>query len=655
MAITIELPAREGGGQTDIEAALALKLDIADAEASRVARLGNIEPNNLIHIFAGDSTTWQGQANDAMGKAFDELSESAGQLAGATGFLNLGASGWTLSGFVDNGPTTGFVGPVAGDTYWNYEFVKNGGSPDRAAILVTLDDCLTLIDDLGALQRKAITLCFGINDVILYPATGNLSQSAIEAYVVNYLRIAVEALHEADRKMPIILRCPNPMLARPALSYITSGYPTFDSDITYAAGLVNKWNAALRNAYEKVASEYAYTIFWDAHETTFGSPTITTATVSNYPAYTDAVHPSIEAYNWIGRDYANLLTLTPGFVPRGRVKLADALATTNSTYATENYSRYCEGKPEKYELVASCLLIGIGSNYIDLGLGIEKFLAGTKGRSPIYVQIGELATQRFASYSAGASATNTRLTSVAPNATMQTATVGLPVKVWADVSTAFEDSYLDPLFFGYSTYRKAYKATLQAGNGYIDVGFTAVDGLFRIDALRSLTGLSLAIGGGVNVTEDLGANWTLGSWTPAALQVRILRTGDWSAYQGKNAALLVNQSAIDPKSREAPYAVGCADRLSGLYAMSHVTNYQPNCTTITVSTGIAVASGVTVEAFVFASNLRTSLGSATITANAINATITHSSRNWVPGESLELVVTSPGSYSGLARLSGVCS
>ena len=89
--------------------------------------------------------------------------------------------------------------------------------------------------------------------------------------------------------------------------------------------------------------------------------------------------------------------------------------------------------------------------------------------------------------------------------------------------------------------------------------------------------------------------------------------------------------------------------------MGAVAGYQPGCTTVTVSTGIAVVTDVTVEAFVFASNVRTSLGSATIAANAINGTITHSSRNWTPGEALELVVTAPASYTGTAFVSGSCS
>ena len=297
--------------------------------------VGQLDASGLLHIFAGDSTTWQAQANGGMRDAFGQLDDPSGALEGATGFLNLGASGWTLSSFVTQGPTPDFVGPVAGSANWNYDFVKNGGSPDAAPVTVTLADCVTLLGRQSATQRCAITVCFGINDVILYPATGSLSQAEIETYVQGYLRTTVETLRAAHSLLTIILRCPNPMIARPALYYITDRYPTFGTDLTYAAALVAKWNAALRAAYRKVAAEYPGVIYWDCHETTFGEPDTTTATVTNYPALSDMVHPSISSYYNMGRDYAGLIAGLPGAVPYGRLKLADLLATTNSTYATE--------------------------------------------------------------------------------------------------------------------------------------------------------------------------------------------------------------------------------------------------------------------------------------------------------------------------------
>ena len=666
MTITVSLPAREGEGITDIEAAIADGLvEIEDAVADGVILIqategsggggSSLDPSGLLHIFAGDSTTWQGQANGGMGDAFAQLDDANGMLEGSAGFLNLGASGWTLSGFVTGGATPGFVGPVAGDTYWNYAFVKNGGSPDRAPILVTLADCVTLLGTLADTQRVALTICFGINDLILYPATGNLTQTQIETYIQGYLRTAVETLRAAHSRLTVILRCPNPMIARPALSYVTAQYPTFDSDLPYAAALILKFNTALRNAYRKVAGEYAYAVFWDCYETTFGEPNTTTATTTNYPALQDMVHPSVSSYYNMGRDYAGLIAGPPGAVPYGRLKLADLLATTNSTYATEEYDRYCEGHPEKYTLAAQGLIGAVGSNYMDIGTSIGDFNVGVAGRLPIFVEIENLATQRFAGYTAGASGANTRLVSITVNATMQTAAAALPVRVWVEKSVASNDTYLDPLQFNYGSYRKSYRASVLAGNGYVDLYFYSVDGMFRIDALRTLTGLSLAIGGSVDATIDLGSGWSIGSWTPGALHMRILKSGNWSSYNDNPGLLLVNQSAVDPKAREAPYIVTAANRLSELYAMGLVAGYQPGATTITVSTGIAVASGVTVEAFVFASNVRTSLGSVTISANAINGTITHSSRNWTPGEALELVVTSPGSYAGTALVSGVCA
>ena len=627
----------------------------AATEGSSSGGSGQLDPSGLLHIFAGDSTTWQAQANGGMRDAFGQLDDPSGALEGATGFINLGASGWTLSSFVTQGPTPNFVGPVAGSANWNYQFVKNGGSPDAAPITVTLADCVTLLGQQADTQRCAITLCLGINDVILYPATGNMSQGDIEDYVEGYLRTSVETLRAAHQLLTIILRCPNPMIARPALYYITDRYPTFGTDLTYAAALVAKWNTALRNAYRKVAAEYPYVIYWDCYETTFGEPDTTTATVTNYPALLDMVHPSISSYYNMGRDYAQLITGLPGAVPYGRLQLADLLATTNGTYATEEYSRYCEGHPEKYTMAVQGLIGAVGSNYMDIGASIGNFNVGVAGRLPIYVEVENLTTQRFSGYTAVASGANTRLISIAVNATMQTASTALPVRVWVEKSIASNDTYLDPLQFNYGTNRKSYRTGVVAASGYMDLYFNSVEGMFRIDALRTLTGLSLAIGGGVDTTIDLGSGWSIGSWTPAALHMRLLKTGDWSSYNDKPGLLLVTQSAIDPKAREAPYIVTAANRLSELYAMGLVAGYQPGCTTITISTGIAVASDVTIEAFVFASNVRTSLGSATIATNAVGGTITHSSRNWTPGEALELVVTAPASYTGTAFVSGVCS
>lgn len=667
---TGDLPAVGYVGASGIVANPADAVDVAavmaEAGAATIAAIGSMAsgwrlygpqgftPDNQLHIMAGDSTTWQAQANGGMGYAFNDMNVPGGILDNSLGFCNMASSGWTLEGFVTGGATPGFVGPQVGDPYWNYDFKKNGGSPDRAAIAVTLDDCITFIGTLDPLQPVIFTICLGINDVLLYPATGNLPQDEIQAYIAGYLRTAVEALRQAKPGMPIILRVPNPMIARPATLPSDANYPTFSTDLSYAAALIDKWNNALRDAYIEVSEEYDYVVLWDVYTTTMGFPDPLVDTVSNYPAYTDNIHPSISSYYSLGIDYANLLRAPQGTVPYGRMVLAEALAETNATVLEDQYALYCQGHPELYQLVATCDLVGVGSNYMDLGMGLGDFSAAVAGRSPIYIQIGTLAAQRFTSFTALASASNTRLVSITPNSLMQTATAQLPVKVYVDISEGTGDAYLDPLIFDYSTYRVSYRAVIAgAGVGYMDVAFVASQGMFKIKSLRDLTGLYLALGDGVDVNLDL-STWSVLSWTPSALQMRIGKTGDWSAYNQANAALLVTQSAIDPKEREAPYVLGAVGRLSSLYAMAECTNYQVECTTISVTTGIAVATDVTVEAFVFASNLRTSLGSVTITANSYNGTITHASRTWAPGEALELVVTSPGSYVGNAIVAGRC-
>lgn len=646
-------PSRTAAEIAQINSALAAALAEIGATSGGGGGIASVDPKSSFLILAGDSKTFLLTQNDGFNSRMAQLAATGGPFEGLTGWVNMGSSGYTLDGFVNDALAGDWVGPASDRANWNFAGTKTG---DYASVATPLANLLAFVATIEDHIHPIICLGHDYNDFALYAANGNLNAADRLDYMLSRLRTAVEAIHEARPNALIVLVTPHILLARPYGDVIPSptAFPTFGDVLATDAALVGGWNDTWEDSKRQIVAEYAYAIGWNWRRVE-GEPDPLTVSADDLTSRADLAHEHYSMANWLCDDIVQILTGKALDPPIGRGKFADAMAEENSGYALTYDPRYCELHPERFTRVVADSLIGIGSNYMDIGIPYGDFAAAVQGTNPIYVQIGNDYGQVFSGYGAGASGGNTRLISVAPSAAMQTAATGLDVYVYIPRSTSTGDDYLDPLKFNASSYRKTYPCSLAAGNGYIDMTFTAVDGLFRIDTLRTVAGLSLAIGGGVDATLDLSDGWAISIWNPAARLIRIGKTGNHSAYNGKAALVLVNQSATDPKSREAPYVVAAANRLSELYAMSHVGGYQPNCTTVTVSTGIAVASDVTVEAFVFASNLRTSLGSATITANAINATITHASRTWEPGESLELVVTSPGSYAGLARVSGICA
>ena len=557
MSITVDLPAREGVGITDIETAVAEGVEtiegaVADGVAEIEATTGTggifgVDPKTSFLILAGDSKTFLLTQNDGFNSRMAQLTATGGPFEGLTGWVNMGSSGYTLDGFVNDALAGDWVGPASDRADWNFAGTKTGAYSSVATPLANLLAFVATIEDH---IHPIICLGHDFNDFALYAANGNLNAADRLDYMLSRLRTAVEAIHEARPNALIVLMTPHLLLPRPYGDVIPSptAYPDFGDVLATDAALVDGWNDTWAESKRQIVAEYAYSILWDWRRVA-GEPDTLTIDATEWPYYTDLAHEAYAGANWLADDLVQVLTgkgLDPSI---GKGRLADALAELNTGYALTYDPRYCELHPEAFTRVVADSLIGIGSNYMDIGVPYGTFQANVKGVRPIYVQIGSAAGQVFTSYNAGASGGNTRLTSVSPSAAMQAATVGLDVSVYVARVVGSGDDYVDARAFDYGTYSNTYLCTIaNGGSGFIDVAFDSAPGLFRMLSLQqSLAGLSLAVGGATDTTYDL-ASWTPGSYS--GTQIRLLKSGDYSALASTEAVLLVPHGAVDPVARD---------------------------------------------------------------------------------------------------------
>ena len=518
--------------------------------ATYYASLNGIDPSEAFICLVGDSKMFLLTQNDGFNPRMEELAAVGGPFEGLYGWANFGASGYTLNGFVTDGPSTGWVGPTAGNADWNWRGIKTGAYVNTQASMADLIAFLGTLDDH---IRPIVCLGHEYNDFALYAANGNLSAEDQVTYLLTRLRIAVEAIKAARDNVVIMLTIPHHMLPRPYTGVVpsASAYPTFGSNLTNDVAKLTVWNTSFEVAKRQVAAEYGYTAVWDWRRVT-GDVNLTTTTPSTCPYYVDNAHEHYSGAAYLADDFVQVITgdiWTPSTV---RAKLADAIAAIDSSYAIANYPAYCQVRKAAFQLVAEGGWGAAGPTYMDVGISASALQTAVAGAARIYFQVGNAAGQVFTSIGSPVVLTSSscRILSVSPSAAMQATTSGLQLRVYTERSAATGDAYIDGLTSNFSTYSHSYIGGIaSAGSGYIDVSFDAVDRLPTMSSIQQgLRNLKLAIGGGDNVLEDMN------DWTPSAVtgtQIRLLRTGTWTAYNGSRAALLVPLGIPDPKSREA--------------------------------------------------------------------------------------------------------
>lgn len=366
---------------------------------------------NKLMFNCGDSTTWQMQGT---GFGFDKMTTfhrlAGNQMENITGYVNFGASGYTLSGFVNDAlatPPTFNTTSNLGIGSWDY-YGHNIQIPISQKTAIAYRKSLPT-------QEAVWVLSFGINDLILSSANGNLAEDQIVTYLTGYLNTAIANFKLECPDDKVILRIPNTMAARPydagAGFPSPTEYPTFGVDKPTDVILVTKWNTAIRKAYLKVSQENLNTILFDTHKRVFELDLSAEVDANLRPNMGDLVHPNGPGYISIADELAYIFKDTRVNKQEVANLEAEKRAVLLVNNAWDNNAEYVF-KKEKFNLVLSngSWIVGGGSNYLDLPYSITDFNNATKGL-PIYVKSGNV-TYKITSYSASASAANTRLTGI---------------------------------------------------------------------------------------------------------------------------------------------------------------------------------------------------------------------------------------------------
>jgi hypothetical protein len=424
-----------------------------------------------------------------------------------------------------------------------------------------------------------ICLGLGHNDWGKSVAIGTLPLADLTSYFVTRLRAAVEAIRQVRPNAIVRLIIQNRVLARPYGGAVpvtgvwnAPGAPGFGIDLAADTALLAKVDAAQIAAKDQLATEYGFVQVWNVQDEVTGHPDYGTETPATWPAMTDNGHPSTGSGSAMADSICRLLFGDPLAAPKGRLDLADRLATANGTRAEEVYGRYCEAQPERYTRVFSGMTSTIGATYFDIGTTVQPagttaagiWAANVRGRTPIYVQVGNSQCQRFTAYAmASTGPTTLRLTGLAPNAAMQALSAsGLPLSVYVDREATSGNSYIDGEIASLK-YRSTYLCTVSAaGSGTTTLRLTfdgRLPGMFRQSQLAALAGLKLIVGAN-STTYDLSATNFASTGTPSlsgnsvTLDLIHALGANFSTLAGA-ACLALDQTGEDPAAKAAPPAV----------------------------------------------------------------------------------------------------
>lgn len=497
------------------------------------------ELKDRLFIFCGDSTTEQAGGN---GYGFDYLTTNertaTGRLKDIKGTVNLGGSGAQFNRFIsETNVDVPVIDPVnnLGVGAWDYYGHKPVGAVNLVSSLKWRE---------GKGERVTWVVCYGINDCILNAAIGGLDQNGIEQLIVGYLQETVTRIVQAYPDDSIILRAPNPMTARPTNPAFpsTTAYPTFGDDLVTDQALVEKWNQAMHRAYTLV--DYSGALVLDTWDKVFG-PSNVTVDATAQAGLNDLVHPSNSAYSSTFVALVDMLKpVSTQNSPRLQERAEDQ-ATTLGLEPWEVDPNYCEDNIGFTKVVDYVEVVGIGSNYIDMGISRDEAVLLFGNAGSININLNGSVTQEFAGFSISASASNARLTGVAPIAEMQGEKGFFKIYI-ARASEGSGDSYIDNL--SVNTYRFVFTGSIGgAGNGYIDFGLDPKPN--RVSSAHASTLIpagKLAIGNGNDVVVDLSTATASMSGIASQRSLRILLAGDHTAYANSTAALVYDNAAKNP-------------------------------------------------------------------------------------------------------------
>ena len=414
--------------------------------------LGDISANGLLQIHVGDSTVEQAGGSGFMFDFITTYWRGAGMPAnGMLGTINFGGSGYRLKNFVEDPINAAFVGPTgpmpgvaALPGQWDYY----GHKPAGAVSLATALNYRLAVP--AAVKHVQWVFCYGINDLILYNDVGAGSVGSIADYISGYLIKAMGRVQAAFPGDSIVLRMPNPMVARPynAAFPSSTAYPSFDSDLAGSQQLVSNWNAGLRLAYQKAQNIFPRSVLFDTGAKVFGpsDPTVSPGQVSGAnPTLQDRVHPSSFGYRQIGHELFNQLfgNQQARQCYNGRRFMADLKITNGwAGNAWDYYGQYFRNN-QKFKELGSFNLVGAGSTYMDVDAdpaSLKKILAGF-GAGRIFCTVGtddllstSLLLGNFTSMAINASGSNSRITGISATA----------VAGSRSVVTFYTDNYLNP-------------------------------------------------------------------------------------------------------------------------------------------------------------------------------------------------------------------
>lgn len=493
--------------------------------------MGDLSANNLVQLYVGDSTTEQA---GGAGYLFDTVTtywRAPGMPAeGMLATINFGGSGYTLKGFLTDPLNASFVGPTgampgvsAGPGAWDYYGHKPSGAVSLATALQYRSTMPAYV------EHVQWVLCYGINDLILYNDVGTGTVQSIADYISGLLVSVISTIQRSYPGDSVVLRMPNPMTARPTNVAFPSStaYPTFNTDVTYAQGLVANWNAGLRLAYKQVQNLFPRTILFDTWAKVFGpsTPTIDQGnTATTNPALQDLVHPAGTSYRHLGHELFNLLfgNAQTRSVYNGRRNLADLKITNGwAGNAYDYYGQYFRNNP-RYKELGSYNLVGAGSTYMDIATdaaSLKKILGGF-GAGRVFATVStddsnatSFLVGNFLSLSVSVSGTNARITGLTP-----------PTAIYGSRSTItfYTDNYLSPtkisfagpLVQGQSVYN-AIMDVVPTGLASITITTTlavptaVVVNIYRhISNTRTLIATGTISGNGFNKTLVSGTDFT---------------------------------------------------------------------------------------------------------------------------------------------------
>jgi lysophospholipase L1-like esterase len=597
-----------------------IKADLDSAIAAVPGGLGDYSVDDHLMLFSGDSTT-EGMGGNGYG--FDTITKrrQPGEKWGKVrGTINFGGSGHQMADWVNGALaalpvySTSNLGAGQNDYYGH----KTTGATSLATSLAWRAA--------NGGEKVTWVVCYGINDCILNASVGNLSLSAIAAFITGYLEQAVARIHAAYPRDRIVLRIPNPMTARPYLPASgfpsAAAYPAFGAVLGDDQALVEKWNQGLRAGYIAARNRLPGTLLFDSWELVFGRSD-TTLTVSQLPNMLDLVHPNggglgVGGYNGIAEELVTLLAGSSRGSP-SRSNEAERRAVVLGVNAWDVYPGYFRDNV-RYKLLAECTFQGAGTTYLDLNILYADFNQQVSG--PIFIVVADRVAQYFANYTKAASGNNTRLTVVVPSAAMQAGVAGQKCQIYASnlIALVANDAYVNTLAVAAREYIDCGTVS-NGGAGYIDLRFPAAVGHPSTKFLSGIKNGVLVVGGTIGATLALSAATGIAlSGAIAGRSFRVSIAGTYTTYAGQPCAITFTDSVPGPKAFEyVPTKTAVIAHAVGSKGWVCADLDMAEGATLTALNNVAVGTATTVDVYHVTGGVRTLLGTITIPINNTGA------------------------------------